>query len=131
MAVKMMRGRSQFLFRDKAGKEHFRAEIIADTAAELTGAEVIEDIVCEMGSVAYAVQDALFLVIDSEGTWYSSTEDPDSETTGTLSTASTAKASLSNTKLTVGDTDLSAQTLDTPESEVTTNDLMVGSTESE
>lgn len=129
MAVKMMRGRSQFLFRDKAGKEHFRAEVVADTAAELTGAEVIENIVLEMGSIAYAVRDAVFLGIDSEGTWYKSTDDP--ETAGTLSTASTAKASLSSAKLTLGDTDLSAQTLDTPESEVTADDLMVGSTESE
>lgn len=128
MAVKMMRDRSIFLYRDKAGKSHFRAEIVADTAAELTGAEVIEDIVCEMGSVAYAVHDAVFLVIDSAGTWYRA-DDP--ETAGTLSTASTAKASLPSAKLTIGDTDLSAQTLDTPESEVTTDDLMVGSSESE
>jgi len=129
MAVKMMRGRSQFLFRDKAGKEHFRAEVIADTAADLTGAEVIENIVLEMGSVAYAVRDAVFLAIDSTGTWYKSADDP--ETAGTLSTTSTAKASLSSAKPMIGDTDLSAQTLDTPESEVTADDLMVGSTESE
>lgn len=129
MAVKMMRGRSQFLFRDKAGKEHFRAEVTADTAAELTGAEVIENIVFEMGSVAYAVHDAEFLAIDSTGTWYKSTDDP--ETAGTLSTTSTAKASLSSAKPMIGDTDLSAQTLDTPESEVTADDLMVGRSESE
>lgn len=69
MAVKMMRDRSIFLYRDKAGKSHFRAEVVADTAAELTGADVIENIVLEMGSAALVVNKSSVYVLNSEGVW--------------------------------------------------------------
>lgn len=68
---KFLKGQSRFLYRDTAGKEHFEAMLICDTAAELAGVTEVDGAVLDMGSSAYAVNDAMFYVFDSEGEWHS------------------------------------------------------------
>ena len=69
--IKLLKGQSRFLYRDATGKEHFEAMLVCDTAAELAGVTELDGAVLDMGSSAYAVNDAMFYVPDSEGEWHS------------------------------------------------------------
>lgn len=71
MAVKMMRDRSSFLYRDKAGKEHFRAEVICDTAAELIDVTELDDCVLAYGTIAIAAKENKLVILASNNKWYS------------------------------------------------------------
>ena len=68
--IKFSKGQSRFLYRDTAGKEHFEAMLVCDTAAELAGVTEIDGAVLDFGSVALAVREGEMCVLDSEGTWY-------------------------------------------------------------
>lgn len=120
--IKFLKGQSRFLYRDTAGKEHFEAMLICDTGAELAGVTEIDGAVLDFGSVAYAARDGAFYVLDSSGTWYSSEGE-----TASLS-MSPLTADLTTARLSLSDT---SQPLATAESEVTADDLNVGSAESE
>lgn len=69
--IEFLKGHSSFNGRDKNGKEHFTAMIVCDNAAELAGVTEVKGVVLDMGSRAYAVNDAMFYVLDSEGEWHS------------------------------------------------------------
>lgn len=124
--IKFLKGQSRFLYRDTAGKEHFEAMLVCDTAAELAGVTELDGTVLSFGSVAYAVRDAAFYVLDSSGTWHSSADgsEPEDPETANKLNLSPLIADLSAAKLT-------SQPLDTAESEVTADDHTVGRTESE
>lgn len=69
MAVKMMRDRSSFLYRDKAGKEHFRAEIVADTVEELPAVDGLDGVLLAQGSVADVINEGTKYQLNSSGEW--------------------------------------------------------------
>lgn len=69
--IKFLKGHSSFNGRDTDGKEHFTAMLVCDTSAELAGVTEVKGAVLDMGSRAYAVNDAMFYVLDSEGEWHS------------------------------------------------------------
>lgn len=80
MAVKIIASRSEGL---KNGKNYLRAELIADSASELS-IEGMSNYHFTFGSIAYAIAEKSFYVLNSSGTWVSSSEDSAS----TLSTTS-------------------------------------------
>lgn len=82
MAVKIIASRSEGL---KNGKNYLRAELIADSASELS-IEGMSNYHFTFGSIAYAIAEKSFYVLNSSGTWVSSSEDDTS--TSTLSTTS-------------------------------------------
>jgi len=131
--IKFLKGQSRFLYRDTAGKEHFEAMLVCDTAAELAGVTEVKGVVLDFGSVAYAVQNGAFYVLDSSGTWCSS-EDGAAPAVASALNMSLLKTDISGVHL----PDMpeqyytdDAQPLDTAESEVTADDLTVGRAESE
>lgn len=67
--VNFLEKRSDYLYKDGAGKPHYIAELICDTGSELTGRE-LAGIVCELGSVVYAAREGKLYALDSAGTWY-------------------------------------------------------------
>lgn len=67
--VKMIAERSTFLARGKDGKEHFRAQLIADDSAELVGVTGQGDKVFEFGSIALTA-DGEACMLKSDGTWH-------------------------------------------------------------
>ena len=67
--IEMMTDRSIFRHSDSAGKPHYRAELIADTAAELTGVTEIGGVVLDFGSIALTA-DGKALMLDSSGVWH-------------------------------------------------------------
>lgn len=69
--IKFLKGQSRFLYRDATRKEHFEGVLICDTSAELASVTELDGAVLDMGSRAYAVNDAMFYVLDSEGEWHS------------------------------------------------------------
>lgn len=119
--IKQIPGRSIFL-----DDETIFAELICDTITELAGVTELDGTVLSFGSVAYAVRDAAFYVLDSSGTWHSSADssEPEDPETASKLNLSPLTADLSAAKLT-------SQPLDTAESEVIADDLNVGSAESE
>lgn len=69
----------------KDGKNYLRAELIADSASELS-VEGMSNYHFTFGSIAYAIAEKSFYVLNSSGTWVSSSEDDKSAST--LSTTS-------------------------------------------
>lgn len=67
--IEMMTDRSIFRHSDSAGKPHYRAELIADTAAELAGVTEQGGIVWDFGSVALTA-DGKALMLDSNHVWH-------------------------------------------------------------
>ena len=67
--IKMMTDRSIFRHSDSAGKPHYRAQLIADTAAELAGVTEQGGIVWDFGSIALTA-DGKALMLDSSGVWH-------------------------------------------------------------
>ena len=69
--IKFLKGQSRFLYRDAAGKEHFEAMLICDTAAELIGVTELNDCVLEYGSIAIAAKENKLVILASDNKWYS------------------------------------------------------------
>lgn len=68
MAIKMMTDKSVYACRDNNGKPHYRAQLIADTAAELAGVTEQGGVVWDFGSIALTA-DGKVLMLDSGGVW--------------------------------------------------------------
>lgn len=69
MAIEMMTDRSVYRYRSADGKPHYRAELIADTAAELAGVTEQGGVVWDFGSIALTA-DGKALMLDSSSTWH-------------------------------------------------------------
>ena len=69
MAIEMMTDRSIFRHSDSAGKPHYLAQLIADTAAELAGVTEQGGIVWDFGSVALTA-DGKALMLGSDSVWH-------------------------------------------------------------
>lgn len=82
MAMKIIASRSEGI---KNGKIYMRAELIADSASELS-IEGMSNYHFTFGSIAYCIAEKSFYVLNSSGTWVSSSEDDTSART--LSTTS-------------------------------------------
>ena len=80
MAIKIIASRNEGM---KNSKNYTRAELIADSASDLT-IEGVNNYHFLFGSIAYAIAEKSFYVLNSSGTWVSSSEDLAS----TLSTTS-------------------------------------------
>lgn len=80
MAVKIIASRNEGM---KDGKNYLRAELIADSASDLS-IEGMSNYHFTFGSIAYCIAEKSFYVLNSSGTWVSSSEDSAS----TLSTTS-------------------------------------------
>lgn len=80
MAMKIIASRNEGM---KDSKNYLRAEIIADSASDLS-VEGMSNYHFTFGSIAYCIAEKSFYVLNSSGTWVSSSEDSAS----TLSTTS-------------------------------------------
>lgn len=80
MAMKIIASRNEGM---KDGKNYLRAELIADSASDLS-IEGMSNYHFTFGSIAYCIAEKSFYVLNSSGTWVSSSEDSAS----TLSTTS-------------------------------------------
>lgn len=69
MAIEMMIDRSIFRYSDSAGKPHYRAQLIADTAEELSGVTEQDGVVWDFGSIALTA-DGKALMLDSSRVWH-------------------------------------------------------------
>lgn len=69
--IKFLKGQSRFLYRDSAGKEHFEAMLVCDTAAELAGVTELDDCVLEYGTIAIAAKESKLVIFASDNKWYS------------------------------------------------------------
>lgn len=67
--IEMMTDRSIFRYRSADGKPHYRAELIADTAEELSGVTEQGGIVWDFGSVALTA-DGKALMLGSDSVWH-------------------------------------------------------------
>lgn len=88
--------RSKYLSRRADGKQELRAELIADTAAELDGVTEVGENVLDFGSIAHAVDDAVILRLDSSGDWIIQTGDDAGKTPVEVASS---KAALSAPKM--------------------------------
>lgn len=68
MAIKMMTDKSVYACRDNNGKPHYRAQLIADTAAELAGVTEQGGVAWDFGSTALTA-DGKSLLLNSDGVW--------------------------------------------------------------
>lgn len=82
MAIKIIASRNEGM---KDGKNYLRAELIADSASDLS-IEGMSNYHFTFGSIAYCIAEKSFYVLNSSGTWVSSSEDDTSART--LSTTS-------------------------------------------
>lgn len=69
MAINMMTEKSVYVCRDNNGKPHYRAQLIADTAAELAGVTEQDGVVWDFGSIALTA-DGKALMLDSNHVWH-------------------------------------------------------------
>ena len=67
--IRILFDRSKYLSRRADGKQELRAELIADTAAELDGVTEIDENVLTFGSTALTA-DGKALMLASDGTWH-------------------------------------------------------------
>lgn len=77
MSMKIIASRSEGL---KNGKNYMRAEIIADSASDLS-VEGISNYHFTFGSIAYAITEKAFYILNSSEEWVSSSEDDSSAST--------------------------------------------------
>lgn len=68
MAIKMMTDKSVLMNYD-GSTPHYRAQLIADTAAELAGVTEQDGVVWDFGSAALTA-DGKALLLDSGGVWH-------------------------------------------------------------
>ena len=114
MAVKIIASRNEGM---KDGKNYLRAELIADSASDLS-IEGMSNYHFTFGSIAYCIAEKSFYVLNSSGTWVSSSEDSAS----TFSTTSLNRPSgLMSTKPITLSPDVSES--DTDDSEGITDDV--------
>lgn len=114
MAMKIIASRNEGM---KDGKNYLRAELIADSASELS-IEGMSNYHFTFGSIAYCIAEKSFYVLNSSGTWVSSSEDSAS----TLSTTSLNRPSgLMSAKPVTLSPDVSES--DTNDSEGITDDI--------
>lgn len=73
--IKIIVERSYYTGEEVSGKGVLRAELIADTAAELAGVTEVGGNKLDFGSIAHAVDDAQILRLDSSGDWVIQTGD--------------------------------------------------------
>lgn len=73
--IKIIEDRSYYTGEEVSGKGVLRAELIADTAEELSGVTEVDGNVLDFGSIAHAVDDAQILRLDSLGDWVIQTGD--------------------------------------------------------
>lgn len=66
--IKMMADKSIRTGTDTNGKPHYRAQLIADTAAELAGVTEVGGVALDFGSIALTA-DGKSLLLDSGGVW--------------------------------------------------------------
>ena len=66
--IEMMADKSIYRGSDNNGKPHYRAQLIADTAAEFAGVTEVGGNVLDFGSVALTA-DGKSLLFDSGGVW--------------------------------------------------------------
>lgn len=93
MAIKMMTDKSVYACRDNNGKPHYRAQLIADTAAELSGVTEVGGNVLDFGSIAHAIDDAQILRLDSNGDWVIQTGDNAGQTVDEVIAAASVQSS--------------------------------------
>lgn len=117
MAMKIIASRSEGL---KNGKNYMRAELIADSASDLS-VEAMNNYHFTFGSIAYCIAEKSFYVLNSSGTWVSSSED-DSASANRLSTSALNRSvSLTSNKPITLSPDVSES--DTSDSEGVTDDI--------
>jgi hypothetical protein len=113
MAMKIIASRNEGM---KDGKNYLRAELIADSASDLS-IEGMSNYHFTFGSIAYCIAEKSFYVLNSSGTWVSSSKDSAS----TLSTTSLNRPSgLMSTKPVTLSPDVTES--DTSDSEGITDD---------
>ena len=93
--IKIIEKRSYYTGEEINGKGVLRAELIADTAAELAGVTEVGGNVLDFGSIAHAVDDAQILRFDSSGDWIIQTGDDAGKTPAEVASS---KAALSAPK---------------------------------
>lgn len=93
--IKIIEQRSYYTGEEVNGKGVLRAELIADTAAELTGVTEVGGNVLDFGSIAHAIDDAQILRLDSNGDWVMQTGDDAGKTPAEVASS---KAALSAPK---------------------------------
>ena len=67
--IKIIEDRNYYTGEEVSGKGVLRAELIADTAAELTGVTKVGGNVLDFGSIALTA-DGKALMLDSSGVWH-------------------------------------------------------------
>lgn len=67
--IEILYDRSKYLSRRADGRQELRAELIADTAAELDGVTEVGENVLVFGSIALTA-DGKALMLDSDDTWH-------------------------------------------------------------
>lgn len=93
--IKIIEERSYYTGEEVSGKGVLRAELIADTAAELAGVTEVGGNVLDFGSIAHAIDDAQILRLDSNGDWVIQTGDDAGKTPAEVASS---KAALSAPK---------------------------------
>ena len=93
--IKITEERRYYTGEEVDGKGVLRAELIADTAAELAGVTEVGGNVLDFGSIAHAVDDAVILRLDSNGDWVIQTGDDAGKTPAEVASS---KAALSAPK---------------------------------
>ena len=118
MAVKIIASRNEGM---KNGKNFMRAELIADSASDLT-IEGVNNYHFLFGSIAYCIAEKSFYVLNSSGTWVSSSEDNENVTPNrALNSTLNRSVSLTSTKPVTLSPDVSES--DTNESGGVTDDV--------
>lgn len=93
--IKIIEKRSYYTGEEVDGKGILRAELIADTAAELAGVTEVGGNKLEFGSIAHAIDDAVILRLDSNDDWVIQTGDNAGKTPAEVASS---KAALSAPK---------------------------------
>lgn len=96
--IKIVEKRSYYTGEEVNGKGVLRAELIADTAAELAGVTEVGGNALDYGSIAHAIDDAQILRLDSNGDWVIQTGDDAGKTPAEVASS---KAALSAPKTTL------------------------------
>lgn len=118
MAMKIIASRNEGM---KDGKNYLRAELIADSVSELS-IEGMSNYHFTFGSIAYCIAEKSFYVLNSSGTWVSSSEDSENVTPSrALNSTLNRPVSLTSNKLVTLSPDVSES--NTNDSEGVTDDV--------
>lgn len=113
MAVKIIASRNEGM---KDGKNYLRAELIADSASDLS-IEGMSNYHFTFGSIAYCIAEKSFYVLNSSGTWVSSSEDSENVTPNrALNSTLNRSVSLTSTKPITLSPDVAESDTNDPES---------------